>query len=83
MSVRVAVYARVSTVDKGQDAENQLRELRRFVARKKAEGWILAGQYVDWASGKNGERREFQRMFADAAEHRFAADSRDNTCANM
>jgi predicted site-specific integrase-resolvase len=26
--VRVAIYARVSTDDKGQDPENQLRELR-------------------------------------------------------
>src|SRR5690242_19920019 len=69
--VRVAIYGRVSTVEKGQDVENQLRELRRFVTRKKADGWKLAGQYVDRASGKNGERREFQRMFADAAERKF------------
>jgi DNA invertase Pin-like site-specific DNA recombinase len=26
--MRVAIYARVSTDDKGQDPENQLRELR-------------------------------------------------------
>jgi predicted site-specific integrase-resolvase len=29
--VRVAIYARVSTDDKGQDPENQLRELRDWV----------------------------------------------------
>ena len=37
--LRIAVYARVSTSDKGQDPENQLRELRQFVANKAAEGW--------------------------------------------
>ena len=30
--MRVAIYARVSTEDKGQDPENQLRELRHRVA---------------------------------------------------
>jgi len=28
--MRVAIYARVSTDDKGQDPENQLRELARL-----------------------------------------------------
>ena len=28
--MRVAIYARVSTDDKGQDPENQLRELRAW-----------------------------------------------------
>ena len=31
--LRIALYARVSTRDKGQDYENQLRELREFVGR--------------------------------------------------
>jgi DNA invertase Pin-like site-specific DNA recombinase len=30
--MRVAIYARVSTDDKGQTAENQLRELRSWCA---------------------------------------------------
>ncbi len=67
----MALYARVSTVDKGQDYANPSRELQRFVAAKKAEGWKLAAEYVDRASGKNGERREFQRLFRDAAERKF------------
>lgn len=33
---RAALYARVSTDDKGQSTENQLVELRRFAA---AQGW--------------------------------------------
>lgn len=30
--MRIAIYARVSTDDKGQDPENQLRELRQWCA---------------------------------------------------
>ena len=69
--VRVALYARVSTVDKGQDADNQLRELRRFVRSKRAEGWAKASEYVDHASGKNGDRPQFRRLLQDAAERNF------------
>lgn len=68
---RIAIYARVSTIDKGQDTENQLRELRQFVSNKATEGWTLAGEYVDQASGKSANRPEFQRLFRDAAERRF------------
>ena len=69
--LRIAIYARVSTADKGQDTENQLRELREFVTNKSAEGWSVAGEYVDQASGKNANRPAFQRLFRDAAERRF------------
>jgi len=69
--LRIAIYARVSTSDKGQDPENQLRELRQFVTNKAPEGWTLAGEYVDHVTGKNANRPEFQRLFRDAAERRF------------
>lgn len=63
-----AIYARVSTRDKGQDPENQLRELRAYCDRS---GWIICRQYVDQASGRSGDRDEFKRMFDDAAQRRF------------
>jgi DNA invertase Pin-like site-specific DNA recombinase len=69
--MRVAIYARVSTTDKGQDTENQLRELRQFATNKESEGWTVAGQYVDHASGKSADRAEFQRLFRHAAERKF------------
>ena len=69
--MRIALYARVSTRDKGQDHENQLRELRDFVSRKASDGWVLAQEYTDKVSGKTDRRPAFQRMFADAAEKRF------------
>jgi|SRR5271157_1905102 len=39
-----AVYARVSTRDKGQDPEMQLTELREFAAKR---GWKVMGEFVD------------------------------------
>ncbi len=69
--MRVALYARVSTKDKGQDCENQLTELREFVSQKSKEGWTVSREYVDHASGKNSDRKEFQRMFADASRKKF------------
>jgi DNA invertase Pin-like site-specific DNA recombinase len=69
--MRIALYARVSTKDKGQDHENQLRELRDFVARKTNEGWVLAHEYVDRASGKTADRPAFRMMFDDASRKQF------------
>ena len=69
--MRVAIYARVSTTDKGQEAENQLRELRQFVTNRASDGWAIAGEYVDQASGKTAMRSEFQRLFLDTAERKF------------
>ena len=39
-----AIYARVSTRDKGQDNENQLRELRAFAERL---GYTVYKEYTD------------------------------------
>jgi DNA invertase Pin-like site-specific DNA recombinase len=64
----VAIYARVSTRDKGQDTENQLAQLREFVAK---QGWTIYREYVDHASGSTDNREEFQQMFADASKRKF------------
>ena len=65
-----AIYARVSTTDKGQDPENQLRELRRWC---KANGYKIFAEYVDRESGRKGgaDRAEFRRLFDDAAKNQF------------
>jgi DNA invertase Pin-like site-specific DNA recombinase len=42
--MRIAIYARVSTDDKGQDPENQLRQLRQWCANA---GHGLVHEYVD------------------------------------
>src|SRR5438552_7007195 len=71
MGIRVALYARVSTKDKGQDHENQLMELRQFVGHKRSEGWVPVYEYVDKASGKTADRPAFRQLFEDASRKTF------------
>ena len=68
-TLTVSLYARVSTKDKGQDVENQLLQLRAFVASQ--PGWTIYREYTDQKSGRSADRPEFQRMFQDAYEKRF------------
>ncbi|MFK7933851.1 MAG: recombinase family protein [Saprospiraceae bacterium] len=56
---RVAIYARVSTLEKGQDPETQLRELRAYVERR---DFTLKNEFVDYASGKTEKREAYQKM---------------------
>jgi DNA invertase Pin-like site-specific DNA recombinase len=66
--MNVALYARVSTKDKGQDTENQLSQLRAFAAAQK---WNVIHEYVDRATAKHSDREQFQKLFADASRHQF------------
>lgn len=66
--MRIALYARVSTKDKGQDTENQLAQLRGFAA---AQEWEVVHEYVDRATGKKSDRAGFQKMFAAASRREF------------
>lgn len=66
--MRIAIYARVSTKDGRQDTENQLRQLRVFAETMK---WTVVREYVDKASGKRGDREQFQKMFAAASRREF------------
>src|SRR5215467_12212992 len=45
----VALYARVSTKDKGQETENQLRQLRDFAIHS---GWTIVAEYIDHESAR-------------------------------
>ena len=64
----VALYARISTRDKGQEVENQLAQLREFAAR---QGWTVANEFVDRESGSTAARPEFQAMFRAASQRKF------------
>ena len=66
--MKVALYARVSTKDGRQDAENQLAQLRQFV---EAQNWTVVHEYVDRATGKRSDREQFQRLFAAASRRQF------------
>ena len=65
---RCALYARVSTKDKGQEVENQLRQLREFSVHS---GWTIVAEYIDHESGKISDREQFQAMFEAASKRRF------------
>src|ERR1039458_4829746 len=67
-TMKTALYARVSMKDRGQDTENQLIQLRTFAA---SQGWTITAEYVDRASGKRGDREQFQRMFTAASKREF------------
>lgn len=63
------MYARVSTIDKGQDPDLQLRELREYVERR---GWTIASEYVDKGhSGAKESRPALNRMMSDARRRKF------------
>ena len=68
---RVAIYARVSTTNHGQDVTLQTRELPQFA---EARGWQIAGEYIDaGVSGTKDSRPELNRLMADAHRRRFDA----------
>ena len=66
--MKVAIYARVSTKDKGQDVKNQLEQLRAYCER---QGWHIVNEYIDQRSGKNGDREQFQRMMDHSYQGQF------------
>jgi len=67
--MRVAIYARVSTLGNGQNPEMQLRELRDYCGRR---NWIIAGEYVDEGiSGSKEKRPGLDRLMADAHRRKF------------
>jgi DNA invertase Pin-like site-specific DNA recombinase len=69
--MRVAIYARVSTANNGQDPTMQTHELREYCDRR---GWTVAGEYVDVGiSGTKEKRPELDRLMTDAHRRRFDA----------
>jgi DNA invertase Pin-like site-specific DNA recombinase len=62
-----AVYARVSTTDRGQTNDNQLQALRAWGDRLGVE---VVGEYVDEASGARGDRPGLRALLDAAARRR-------------
>ena len=68
---RVALYARVSTLNGQQDPEMQLSELREYAARR---GLIVFEEYVDQGvSGSKESRPALNRLMSEARRCRFDA----------
>jgi len=67
--MRVGIYARVSTTDKGQDPELQLGPLREHTL---ARGWTIHKEYVDdGISGAKERRPALDQLMADARRRLF------------
>jgi DNA invertase Pin-like site-specific DNA recombinase len=64
--MRAFLYARVSTVDKEQNPEVQLRELREFCQRRE---WT-ATEFFDKMSGSKSQRPSFQEMLRQVRQRK-------------
>jgi DNA invertase Pin-like site-specific DNA recombinase len=62
-AIRAALYARISTLNHGQDPEVQLRELRDYCQRR---GFTVAHEYVDRGiSGSREKRPALDKLLED------------------
>ena len=62
-AIRAALYARISTLNHGQNPEVQLRELRDYCQRR---GFTITGEYVDKGiSGSREKRPALDKLLAD------------------
>ena len=67
--MKVAIYARVSTRDKGQNPEVQLEPLRRYCEMMQ---WGIYHEYVDKAKASDMmNRKAWNELLKDAATHKF------------
>jgi DNA invertase Pin-like site-specific DNA recombinase len=67
--VHAAIYARVSTLNNGQDPTLQTRELREYCDRR---GWNVIGEYVDIGiSGAKDRCPQLDRLMADCRRRKF------------
>ena len=65
--MRVAIYARVSSRDKGQDPENQVYQLREFAEK---HGTVYK-VFTEEVSGGKSDRSEFKQMLLEAYQKKF------------
>lgn len=69
--MRVALYARVSTKNNGQNPETQLVALREYAGNR---GWEITREYVDLGvSGSKDRRPALDRLMKDARARRIDA----------
>lgn len=67
--MKIGLYGRISTADKGQDIELQLKDLRSYA---RARGWEIFGEYKDIGlSGSKDRRPELDRLLEDARKRRI------------
>lgn len=68
-TIRVGIYARVSTSDKSQDPETKLLPLREFAETQR---WIIFSVYTDQVPAADvSHRTEWRRLLNDASKGRI------------
>lgn len=65
---KVALYARISTNEKKQNIETQLKPLKEFTKKR---NWKIHQTYTDKASGNQETRPELKKLMEDAAKRKF------------
>lgn len=68
---KAAIYARVSTVGKGQSTDMQVSEVQEYI---KARGWTVAPEHIYLEAGISGakaKRPQLDKLMADAGRGRF------------
>ena len=71
---RIALYARVSSVDQTSDLERQVQRLRDYAA---ARGYQVAKEVTEIASGMNDSRPKFLKLLADPSIGTIIVEHRD------
>lgn len=71
---RIALYARVSSVDQRTDLERQIQRLRDYAA---ARGYQVAKEVTEIASGMNDHRPKFLKLLADPSIGTIIVEHRD------
>src|SRR5688572_23002165 len=67
MMTRVALYTRVSTEDQAKEGFSLDAQLERLRYYAKAQGWTVAGEYVDEGhSGRTTKRPQYTRMMQES-----------------
>ena len=66
--MKAVVYARCSTNESKQDVNNQITPLKKLA---EALNFDITGEYIDYASGGDSNRPQFQQMLNDAKRHKF------------
>ena len=65
--MKVGLYSRVSTAEKGQNPEIQLKDLRQYAL---ARGWTVYSEYIDFCSGSKDRRPELDRLLEDSRKRK-------------
>lgn len=66
--MRIALYSRISTNSERQEVLNQLQPLREWTGRL---GGTVAAEYMDEASGTNGDRKQLKALLEAAHRREF------------